>query len=383
MRAGVACIRYTPFRIRLDNVTSIRLAEKNVIVLFIDPDNGAGGSRESGSGWWYEGGGLYRHVNLVKANKLHVAEDGLFAFSTNFTHSDVGLAAWNNGAPRRMTADSAVLHTSVEVFNDNLLSSDFTATFTLYDNNGAAVGVATSASTTAPAGQSAVATAAILVSDVKLWNSAQPTMYTVAVDVRSGGSIVDGLNVTTGFRSLHYDSTNGFALNGEHFKVRGFCDHTNFAVVGMAIPPRINLFRAQASRAVGGNGRRTSHNPPDPRLLDIYDRVGIVVMDENRLFDNVTAYVNNMGSLVKRDRNHPAVIIWSFCNEDGCEGSHEVGGPRFKEISYHFDGTRPVLANMFTYNDLLSNTIDVQVARALTQLSRALVISSWSSLRCG
>jgi hypothetical protein len=106
-------------------------------------------------------------------------------------------------------------------------------------------------------------------------------------------------------------------------------------------------------------------------------------MDENRLFDNVTAYVNNMGSLVKRDRNHPAVIIWSFCNEDGCEGSHEVGGPRFKEISYHFDGTRPVLANMFTYNDLLSNTIDVQVARALTQLSRALVISSWSSLRCG
>ena len=61
---------------------------------------------------------------------------------------------------------------------------------------------------------------------------------------------------------------------------------------------------------VGGNGRRTSHNPPDPRLLDIYDRVGVVVMDENRLFDNNTADVNNMGALVKRDRNHPAVIIW-------------------------------------------------------------------------
>ena len=65
-------------------------------------------------------------------------------------------------------------------------------------------------------------------------------------------------------------------------QVRGFCDHTNFAVVGMAVPPRVNLFRAQASRAVGGNGRRTSHNPPDRGLLEIYDRVGITVMDENR-----------------------------------------------------------------------------------------------------
>jgi beta-galactosidase/beta-glucuronidase len=74
-------------------------------------------------------------------------------------------------------------------------------------------------------------------------------------------------------------------------KVRGFCDHNNFAVVGMAVPERVNLFRAQASRAVGGNGRRTSHNPPDSSMLEIYDRIGIVVMDENRLFDNVTKHV--------------------------------------------------------------------------------------------
>jgi hypothetical protein len=236
--------------------------------------------------------------------------------------------------------------------------------------------------TSAPQGSSAIAAAAIKVTDVKLWNSASPTMYTVAVEITLAGLVIDRKNITTGFRSMHYDSTNGFALNQEHFKVsgsqlrmvgwgfasvlhligylvhcaylvhclhcaymllslhcaylgqcdylvhwcnvliwctaliwcivqvRGFCDHTNFAVVGMAIPPRINLFRAQASRAVGGNGRRTSHNPPDPRLLDIYDRVGVVVMDENRLFDNNSAYVNNMGALVKRDRNHPAVVIW-------------------------------------------------------------------------
>merc|ERR1719236_274661 len=132
-------------------------------------------------------------------------------------------------------------------------------------------------------------------------------MYTVAVSVSSGSTIVDAVNISTGFRSLRYEANQGFFLNEEHFKVRGFCDHTNFAVVGMAIPPRINLFRAQASRAIGGNGRRTSHNPPDTSLLDIYDRVGVVVMDENRLFANETRYVNNMGVLVKRDRNHPSV----------------------------------------------------------------------------
>ena len=72
--------------------------------------------------------------------------------------------------------------------------------------------------------------------------------------------------------SLHLPLSPSLSRSPEHFKVRGFCDHNNFAVVGMAVPERINLFRAQASRAVGGNGRRTSHNPPDASMLDIYDR---------------------------------------------------------------------------------------------------------------
>ena len=133
----------------------------------------------------------------------------------------------------------------------------------------------------------------------------------------------------------------------------------------MAVPERISLFRAQASRAVGGNGRRTSHNPPDAAVLDIYDRLGVVVMDENRLFGNASAYVSNMGAMVKRDRNHASVVIWSFCNEFGCEGSHEAGGPAFRDVAYRLDGSRPTLANMFTFGDLLSNTIDVQ-ARSRT-----------------
>jgi Glycoside hydrolase family 2 C-terminal domain 5/Domain of unknown function (DUF4982)/Glycosyl hydrolases family 2, TIM barrel domain len=94
--------------------------------------------------------------------------------------------------------------------------------------------------------------------------------------------------------------------------------------------------------------------------LDIYDRLGMIVIDENRLFDDNPDYVRNMAELVQRDRNHPSVVVWSFCNEDGCEGDHERGGPAFQSIVRKYDGTRPTLGNMFTFNDLLSDTVDVQ-----------------------
>lgn len=121
----------------------------------------------------------------------------------------------------------------------------------------------------------------------------------------------------------------------------------------MAVPDRINLFRAQSVRGLGGNGWRMSHNPPIPALLDILDRVGVVVMDENRLFGNVSSYVEAMGDLVRRDRNHASIVIWSFCNEAGCEGSQEAGAPAFRDITYAVDGSRPVLANMFTFGGTL------------------------------
>lgn len=341
---------YTPFRLRLDNITSVKVGQKNIISVFVDPDNGDEGGRDHGSGWWYEGGGLYRHINLVRADRIHVEQDGLFAYS-NLT--------WSNGVP------SAVVHASAAVANMHESGDQdqpVCVSFSVLDGNGNVVAAANS-SVTIKAGTSSTAATSLNVASPKVWTSSTPWLYTVRAQVHQGSCASDGIDsveVVHGFRSLRYDANEGFFLNNEHFKVRGFCDHNNFAVVGMAVPERINLFRAQASRAVGGNGRRTSHNPPDTSMLAIYDRIGIVVMDENRLFQNKSKYVTNMGALVKRDRNHPSVVIWSFCNEAGCEGPREAGGPDFRAISYKYDGSRPTLANMFTFGDLLSNTIDVQ-----------------------
>ena len=350
---------YTPFRLRLDNITAVKYGTSNVIAVFVDPDNGDSGGRDHGSGWWYEGGGLYRRVQLVRTDLVHIEQDGLFAYSNLSSH---GLAS---------ATPSAVVHASAAVSNERNVSVSVCVKFSIDDPNGAPVaGVQGSGlpgvTVDVSHGASVTVRASLDVANPKLWSSSTPTIYTVTAIVLAGAcgsspaTPLDEVSVQHGFRSLRYDANAGFFLNGEHFKVRGFCDHNTFAIVGMAVPERINLFRAQASRAVGGNGRRTSHNPPDSAMLEIYDRVGVVVMDENRLFANETRYVTNMGAMVKRDRNHPSVVIWSFCNEAGCEGSHETGGPRFREISYKYDGSRPTLANMFTFGDLLSNTIDVQ-----------------------
>jgi len=291
-------------------------------------------------------------VYLHRASKLHVESDGLFAYS-NIT--------WSSS--NDTIAESATIHVSASVTNQgDSAASNSTVIFVISDDTDNIVAQSDPiALSSVDVGSSSTASVSLKISSPKLWESASPNLYTVTARVLTlSSTVVDTVNVSHGIRSLRYDANQGFYLNEKHYKVRGFCDHNQFAVVGMAVSARIKLFRAQALRALGGNGRRFSHNPPDPIMLDIYDNVGVVVMDENRLFDNNTKYVSNMGALVKRDRNHPSITIWSFCNEAGCEGNREAGGPSFREITYELDGSRPVLANMFTFDDLLSHTIDVQ-----------------------
>ena len=122
--------------------------------------------------------------------------------------------------------------------------------------------------------------------------------------------------------------------------LRGFSDHNSFAGVGVAVPARVNLFRAQMLRAVGGNTWRMSHNPPDSTLLDILDRLGIMVWDETR--DFTLAQVRDMEDLVKRDRNHPSVIMWSVGNEGELQDPRAEIGPAMRQAILNLDTTRPV-----------------------------------------
>ena len=251
----------------------------------------------------------------MKTNHVHIEQDGLFAYS-NIT----GLVKTRSTPSLGLSAESAVLHASATVVNDGDSAAEVCTTFTLANQAGKSVGTVIAPKTTLSPGETSTVHGSISVTAPELWSSPKPYLYNITATVSACGSsadpvindaVFDTLSASTGFRSLRYDANEGFFLNEQAYKVRGFCDHNDLANVGMAVTDRLHLFRAQASRSVGGNGRRTSHNPAAPVMLDIYDRIGITVMDENRQFANNSEYVSNMGSMVKRDRNHPSIIIWS------------------------------------------------------------------------
>ena len=384
---------YTSFAVRLDNNTGLIYGdarthahahtEGNVLAVYTDATYG--------TGWWYEGGGLYRNVRLIRTAPVH--------FSIGATDAAVFARAPD------ASASAATLLVSADITNSGAAARRACVTHTL-TYEGVVVGSA-QASTAAAVhpGAEARAEATIAITSPKRWSIPHPHLYTLrstlgpcqgvsggrptasarpragigaganahahprdvsAVLAASGagaGVVWDAVNTTVGIRSLAYTPDAGFFINEQHVKIRGFCDHNNFGAVGMAVPDRLNLFRAQMSRAVGGNGRRMSHNPPNPSTLDIYDRLGVAVMDENREYGAQPLFYSNMADLVTRDRNHASVTIWSICNEIGCADLTKGGGPVFRNVTYEHDGTRPVLANMnadLRQRNNLTASLDVQ-----------------------
>ena len=134
----------------------------------------------------------------------------------------------------------------------------------------------------------------------------------------------------------------------------------------MAVPERVNLYRAHAARSVGGNGRRMSHNPGAPSMFAIYDALGMVVMDETRQFQVGEQYDRMLADMVRRDRNHASIVVWSFCNEQACGAAPtdpvQQAGVSFRALTDALDGTRPTLGNMRSndWGGLLTNVTDVE-----------------------
>lgn len=173
------------------------------------------------------------------------------------------------------------------------------ATFKLYEADGVTVAAtATASSVNVSLGNPSSATALLSLTDAECWSVARPYLYTLAVSLSSGGSIIDTFNASVGVRSVRWDADYGAFVNEQRVRFRGYCDHESFAAVGMAVTPRINLFRLQAMRGMGGNGRRFSHNPPTPVLLELADRLGVMTLDENRVF--AVGLAPNMVDLVQR-----------------------------------------------------------------------------------
>ena len=306
---------------------------------------------------WYSGSGIYRDVTLFMMDAVHVDLNG-----TKVTTPDI---ASGNGT----------VNVVVEVVNDGTASANVTVKNTVY-KKGTTIALATASSdVTVDAGEKTTADSTQVVGDPKLWSIETPNLYTVVTELSVGGNIVDTYETDFGFRWFEFNSS-GFYLNGKAVKLNGVCMHHDQGALGSAAYYDAMYRQLSIMKEMGANAIRTSHNPVDEDYIKICSELGLLVIEEtfDGLVDPKNYNSNDFSKYfesavdtklygaasgmtcaefaakahVKRDRNEPCIIAWSFGNEIQ-EGTYWTNVSRYDEICANYitwvnsvDGTRPV-----------------------------------------
>jgi beta-galactosidase len=323
---------------RLDLTPFVEYGAGNVVAVRLDnpPD----------SSRWYPGGGIYRNVWLEKTAPVHVAHWGTFVTAHEVT-------------PR-----SATVSVRFTLDNDGASAAGVKVTTRLYELTPAGaksarpVAATDPSSFNLPAGSRSGFNASARVANPRLWSPQSPSLYAAVTTVEQDGKTVDVYETVFGIRTVKFDAARGLLLNGEAVEIKGVCNHHDLGALGAAVNRRALERQLEIMKEMGVNAVRTSHNPPAPELLDLTDRMGFLVMDEafdawrrakkkndySLLFDDW--HEKDLRALVRRDRNHPSVILWSTGNEIGEQGTPEGHklSERLSRIVREEDPTRPVTA---------------------------------------
>ena len=320
---------YTAFN--LDLTPFLKLGARNLLAVRVDTS----GQHTR----WYSGSGIYRHVSLTVTPALHCAPWGVSITTP------------------QIDAASATVAVRARLQNDGALPAKAALRFSIRDRQG---DIRSTSTGQLPVGaHSPGETAVILhVPQPLLWSPEAPNLYSLRMEVLSGGKTVDSLEVPFGIRSISFDAKNGFLLNGRAVKLRGGCVHHDNGPLGSAAYDRAEERRVALLKAAGFNAIRTSHNPPSTAFLEACDRLGMLVMDEafdawahgknpndyNRFFKE--NWPSDIRSMIERDRNHPSVIIWSIGNEIPEQGTAEgtATARQLAALVRAIDPTRPVAA---------------------------------------
>lgn len=278
-------------------------------------------------GWYYEGAGIYRDVWLEKMSLVHVAPFGTFVTS-HITDS----------------YKAADVNIEVRLSNKGLEPANCTVVNRVLDATGRKV-VSTQKSdiTLAPKQEEVKLLQSVKMNDIHLWNLEQPYLYTLYTDVYIGEKLVDTYSTNFGIRKIEFDPQKGFMLNGCPVKLKGTNLHQDHAGVGTGIPDRLWEYRIKKMKTIGSNAIRTSHNPMSPVFLDLCDRLGMLVIEENRLMGINREHIGLLEHMIKRDRNHPCIILWSIGNEEWALEGNERGLRITKSMSeyvHQLDSTR-------------------------------------------
>ncbi|QDU58340.1 glycoside hydrolase family 2 TIM barrel-domain containing protein [Aeoliella mucimassa] len=286
---------------------------------------------------WYSGSGIVRHVWLTRTHKQYVPSGGLFVS----THD--------------VQPDQATVELSVEIQNRAEQAEAAVVDMRLTDPLGQVV-KATRQRVRLPAKDRQVLKQSLQVASPKLWSLDAPQLYRAEVSIEIDGETVDAVGTTFGIRSVEMNANDGLLVNGEPVLLKGGCIHHDNGPLGAAAIDRAEVRKVELLKANGYNAIRTSHAPPAPAMLAACDRLGMLVIDEafdqwnEQKLDNDQDYhrhfkdwyARDIASMVRRDRNHPSVIMWSVGNEIPEQFRGEATQLALREAVLQHDRTRPV-----------------------------------------
>ena len=289
---------YSSFR--FDLTPYLKIGGENILAVRLD--NPKQSSR------WYPGAGIYRNVWLVKNYPVHIAHWGTYLTTPEVSEGGAKV--------------------DLKVSLENHTTKDASVTVkTELKRAGLTIGTIDGGTVTVPAGGNAISNGTATVTSPKLWSVETPELYTAVTTVSQDGNVLDCYETPFGIRTIQFTPDNGFLLNGKRVQLKGVCNHHDLGALGTAFNTRAAERQLQMLKEMGFNALRTSHNPPAPELLDLCDRMGILVMDESfdcwkkgkkegdyhNLWDDW--HEKDLRAEIRRDRNHPSIIFWSIGNE--------------------------------------------------------------------
>jgi len=311
---------YLPSSYDLTDVLRYGAEGKNVIMVKVDATEY--------EGWWYEGAGIYRHVWLTKTDRLHVDRFGTYVTTPS------------------VSPEKALVSVKTTLKNEYKGLKNVTLVSKVIDSKGVVLDTETVSQTIEPYSTIEIAQTGEIKKPL-LWSPETPSLYTILTEVSENGQIVDTYETSFGVRTVEVN-TKGVFLNGKLYPIKGTCNHQDFAGIGVALPDKINEYKLRLLKEMGSNAYRCSHHPPTPEVLDMCDRMGLLVLDENRFLSSTEQGLNDLKTMLYRDRNHPSVFMWSMENEEWIQGT--AMGTRILETlvqtSHKIDPTRPVTAAM-------------------------------------
>jgi beta-galactosidase len=338
---------------------------------------------------WYSGAGIYRHVRLVVTDPVHFLQNGIFISTPEISETQAVVRVQTSVTNQSDSPREITVRTTVIAPDGKAVATNETAA-SLYGAPVSDPARANSApehagsETGAPSGGRFIQQ--IILPNPQLWNLDSPKLYRAVCQICDGKEVLDEQTIPFGIREAKFDADTGFWLNGKKFKIKGVCLHHDGGAFGAAVPLGVWEERLKTLKSLGVNAVRTAHNPPAPEFLDLCDRLGFLVMDE--LFDcwTVAKPALNGKSLadyhlcfndwskidtadtVRRDRNHPCIIVYSAGNEIHDTPKADLAKKILSglvEVFHANDPTRPVSQGLFRpnvsgdYTNGLADLLDV------------------------